>query len=175
MKDLRAYQIPFVGLKLGEHHFNFVLESSFFSHFEESLVNEGQVFVDLTFDKKERLFVLNFDISGSIKSECDRCGQPFDLPIHGNYTIYVKVGDEREEDKDNEDVVWISEGDSMVDVAEMIYEFVHLSLPIKKTHPDLKNGEPGCDPEIIKLLGIAEAEKKDIDPRWDILKNLSKN
>ena len=93
MKDLRAYQIPFVGLKFGEHHFNFVLESSFFSHFEESLVKEGQVFVDLTFDKKERLFVLNFDISGSIKSECDRCGQPFDLPIHGNYTIYVKGGD----------------------------------------------------------------------------------
>lgn len=177
MKDLRAYQIPFVGLKLEEHHFNFVLEDAFFSHFEDSLVKQGKVFVDLIFDKKDRLFVLNFDISGSVASECDRCGQAFDLPIHGNYTMYVKVGDEREEDKDNEDVIWISDGDSVLDVSEMMYEFVHLSIPIKKTHPDKKNGEPGCDPEILKLLATEkeEEDKKEIDPRWDILNNLSKN
>ena len=59
----------------------------------------------------------------------------------------------------------------------MIYEFVHLSIPIKKTHPDKKNGDPGCDPEILKLLATEkeEEDKKEIDPRWDILNNLSKN
>lgn len=175
MKDLREYQIPFVGLKLGVHHFNFVLEEDFFRHFENSLVKQGQVFVDLEFDKKDRLIVLNFDVSGSIVTECDRCGQQFNLPIHGNHTMYVKIGDRREEDVDNEEVVWIGEGESVLDLSEMIYEFVHLSLPIRKTHPDTKEGLPGCDPEILKFLASEEQLKHDKDPRWDILNNLNSN
>jgi uncharacterized metal-binding protein YceD (DUF177 family) len=180
VNELREYQIPFVGMKLGLHHFNFELEDTFFSHFEGSEISQGKVFIDLEFDKKERLFVLNFDVSGSVLSECDRCGQAFDLPIHGNHTLYVKLGDKREEDVDNEEVIWIPESDSVLELAEVIYEFVHLSLPIKRTHPDLKDGSPGCDPEILKLLGTEPDETNENindnkDPRWDILNNLNTN
>lgn len=174
MKELREYQIPHVGLKEEIHHFNFEIGAEFFSHFEGRQVHESKIFVDLEFDKKDRLFVLNFDISGSIETECDRCGQNFNLPIHGNYTLYVKVGDQREEDADNEEVIWISEGESMLDVSEIIYEFIHLSIPLRVTHPDKPDGTPGCDPEILKLLGTKEEENNDaIDPRWDILNNLN--
>lgn len=177
LKDLREYQIPFVGLKEGVHHFNYELDDVFFRHFPESQVQEGKVFVDLALDKKERLFVLNFDISGTIKTDCDRCGQPFDLPIHGNYTMYVKLGDKREEDVDNEEVVWIPDSESILDVSEIIYEFVHLSVPMLKVHPDTKEGLPGCDPEILKLLSEEEEApgEQDNDPRWDILNNLNIN
>ncbi len=179
MNELREYQIPFVGMKLGLHHFNFELEEQFFSHFEGSEVSKGKVFIDLEFDKKERLFVLKFDVSGTISTDCDRCGQPFDMPIHGNHILYVKLGDKREEDVDNEEVIWIPESESVLDLAEIIYEFVHLSLPIKRIHPDLRNGEPGCDPEILKLLGSmpdeTENNEENKDPRWDILNNLNTN
>lgn len=180
MNELREYQIPFVGMKLGLHHFNFELEETFFSHFEGSEVSKGKVFIDLEFDKKERLFVLKFDVSGSITTECDRCGQEFDLPIHGNHTLYVKLGDKREEDVDNEEVIWIPESKSVLDLAEIIYEFVHLTLPIQRTHPDLRDGKPGCDPEILKLLAsedevAGEDDNSNKDPRWDILNNLNTN
>ncbi|MEZ5014817.1 MAG: DUF177 domain-containing protein [Chitinophagales bacterium] len=177
MKDLRAYQIPFVGLKLGLHHFNYALDGSFFSHFEGSEVEEGQVFADLAFDKKERLFVLNFDISGTVLTVCDRCGQDFDLPIHGNFTVYVKIGDKREEDRDSEEVIWIPESESILDISEMLYEFTHLSLPMLRVHPDRPDGKPGCDPEITRLLEneTDETEQENPDPRWDILNNLNEN
>ena len=177
MNDLREYQIPFVGLKPGVHHFNYELDDVFFGHFPESQVQRGKVFVDLALDKKERLFVLNFDISGSVASDCDRCGQPFDLPIHGNYTLYVKVGDKREEDKDNEEVLWIPESESILDISGPMYEFIHLSLPMVKVHPDTREGLPGCDPEILKLLNSSEEEEKkeEHDPRWDILNDLNIN
>lgn len=164
-------------MKLGVHHFNFELDESFFSHFESSLIKQSKVFIDLEFDKKDRLFVLNFDVSGTVLSDCDRCGQPFDFPIHGNYTLYIKLGSQREEDVDNEDVMWVADNESVVDLAETIYEFVHLSLPIKKAHPFLPDGKPSCDPEIVKLLGNEEAgnEQQDNDPRWDILNNLNTN
>ncbi len=175
MNEMREYQIPFVGLKPELHHFNFELDASFFSHFEGSQVTQGKVFIDLAFDKKDRLFVLNFDVSGSVGTDCDRCGQPFELPIHGNYTLFVKVGDKREEDADNDDVIWIAESESVLDVSEMIYEFVHLSIPIKRAHPLDRNGIPGCDPEIIKLLGTHDEVNNEKDPRWDILNNLNSN
>ncbi len=175
MKELREYQIPHIGLKEGMHHFNFEIGEAFFSHFDESQVHQAKIFVDLALDKKERLYVLNFDVSGSIHEECDRCGQQFDLPIHGNYTIYVKIGAAREEDADSEEVIWISEGDALLDLSEIIYEYIHLSIPMQITHPDRPDGSPGCDPEILKLLGSHEEEKTETDPRWDILNKLNKN
>ncbi len=177
LNDLREYQIPFVGLKAGVHHFNYELDEAFFGQFPESQVQQGKVFVDLALDKKERLFVLNFDISGSIATECDRCGQQVDLPIHGNYTLYVKLGDKREEDKDSEEVMWLPDSESMLDVSGPMYEFIHLSVPMAKVHPDTRTGEPGCDPEILKLLTQEEEpeEEKHTDPRWDKLNDLNIN
>jgi len=175
MKELREYQIPFTGLKEGLHHFNYELDEAFFGHFPESQVQQGKVFADLSLDKKERLFVLNFDISGSVRTDCDRCGQAFDLPIHGNYTLYVKVGDKREEDRDNEEVMWIPESESHLDLAAPLYEFIHLSVPMLRVHPEDGSGKPGCDPEIVRLLEESARADRDKDPRWDILNKLNTN
>lgn len=174
MKVQREYIIPFIGLKEGLHHYNYEIKKEFFSHFEDSQVQECSLFADVAFDKKERLFILNFDISGTIESECDRCGQIFQLPVHGNHTLYVKIGDLREEDENNEDVIWLNESESNLDVSEMLYEFIHLSIPIRKIHPDRADGTEGCDPEILKRL----TENKPLheqDPRWDVLNKLSNN
>lgn len=172
---MREYQIPFAGLKPGLHHFNFELDETFFEHFAESQIHTSRIFADLALDKKERLLVLNFDISGSFETECDRCGQLFNLPIHGNYSMYVKIGDAREEDRDNEEVIWLGEHASMVDITEMLYEFVHLSIPMHRVHPDRPDGTPGCDPAILERLSKKEDNKNDTDPRWNILSKLHKN
>ncbi|MBC8047802.1 MAG: DUF177 domain-containing protein [Fimbriimonadaceae bacterium] len=174
VKELREYIIPFLGLKNGVHHFNYEIDTTFFTHFEASLVHESKLFADVTLDKKERLFILNFDISGTIKAECDRCGQEFDMPIHGNHSIFVKIGDKREEDENNEEVIWIDEVESSLNIAEMLYEFIHLSIPIKKNHLDNPDGTAGCDPEILKHIGEHQ-EANNIDPRWEILNKLNKN
>lgn len=171
VKELREYNIPFSGLKTGIHHFNYELDETFFSHFENSLVNKSRIFADLSFEKKERLFILNFDISGSIVTECDRCGQEFDLAVHGNHTLYVKLGDMRSEEEDNEEVIWLPENEVVLNIAEPLYEFIHLSIPMHKTHPDTPNGKSGCDPEIIKHIG-EHPDKETTDPRWEVLKKL---
>ena len=35
MEELKEYTIPFIGLKNGEHHFDFQIEQAFFDHFAE--------------------------------------------------------------------------------------------------------------------------------------------
>jgi hypothetical protein len=41
MKALKAYTIPFVGLKLGEHHFDYDIDNTFFHKFEYNEFNAG--------------------------------------------------------------------------------------------------------------------------------------
>ncbi|MFN3940629.1 MAG: YceD family protein [Chitinophagales bacterium] len=176
MKETREFRIPFIGLKTGVHHFNFEVTDTFFAHYPDSLIKQGKIFADIHFDKKERLFILNFDISGSITTDCDVCGQKFQLPIHGNHTQFVKIGTVPEEaEKSDEDVIWLPESESILDLSDMLYEFIHLSLPIRHLHPNKPDGTPECDPEIIKLLDSTRQEQVNPDPRWAALKNFHKD
>ena len=48
-----------------------------------------------------------------------------------------------------------------------------LALPIKRVHPDDKNGKSTCDPVMLKKLEeLIIDEETDTDPRWDELKKL---
>jgi uncharacterized metal-binding protein YceD (DUF177 family) len=80
---------------------------------------------------------------------------------------------EPEKEDEEEDVMWISENDVNVDMSDWLYEFIHLSVPLRKVHPDLTDGNPGCDPKVISKLK-AEQSKPESDPRWDKLKSLDK-
>ncbi len=42
LKSLRTYSIPFTGLKLGKHHFDYVITNAFFDEFEYSLVKKAR-------------------------------------------------------------------------------------------------------------------------------------
>ena len=63
-----------------------------------------------------------------------------------------------------------------LDLKQYIYEYIHLALPIKRVHPDDKNGKSTCDPEMLKKLKehIVNNENEN-DPRWDELKKLMNN
>lgn len=173
---MREYRIPFIGLKKDVHHFNFKVDDAFFEHYPDSLIKHGKIFCDIDFDKRDRLFILNFDISGSITTDCDVCGQQFQLPIHGNHTQYIKIGSVPEETSlSDEDVIWIPESESILDLSDMLYEFIHLSLPIRHVHPIKSDGTSGCDPEILKLLNSTKQEQDNPDPRWAVLKNIHKD
>ena len=73
MKSLQQYSIPFTGLKLGVHQFEFGVDDSFFKEFEYSLVKSGKLKVDLDLEKQETMMILHFHIYGGIKLGCDVC------------------------------------------------------------------------------------------------------
>ena len=51
MRVKHPFVIPFVGLKPGEHHFEFILEETFFKEFDHSEVDNGRFVVDVLLDK----------------------------------------------------------------------------------------------------------------------------
>ncbi len=39
-----------------------------------------------------------------------------------------------------------------LDLKHYFYECISVSIPYRKVHPDLPDGESGCDPEMLKKL-----------------------
>jgi len=62
LKSLQQYSIPFTGLKLGVHNFEFEVNDAFFGEFEYSLVKSGSLKVELELDKQETMMFLHFYI-----------------------------------------------------------------------------------------------------------------
>ena len=177
MSKMSRYNIAFKGLSQGKHEFLYELDKSFFGAFENSIVEDGQVSVNIVLEKQSALLVLWFYINGTVNIQCDRCLGLFDQPISGKNRIIVKFGEENLDDGD--DVIWVSVNDYQLNVAQLMYEFVSLALPIRHVHPDNENGESACDPEMIdKLnnLNVSKNDEEDItDSRWDGLKKLLDN
>ena len=52
MKPLKEFEIPFVGLKIGKHNFEYQIDNKFFEYFEYEEFNDVNVDVNLELDKK---------------------------------------------------------------------------------------------------------------------------
>ena len=63
MKPLKAFDVQFVGLKLGAHIFEYDIEHTFFEHFEYDEFNDVQLKTTLKFQKKTTLLELDFEIA----------------------------------------------------------------------------------------------------------------
>ncbi len=136
MKAFSKYEIPFVGLKSGEHFFNYSVDNDFFAEFEESPISDGKFEIELIFEKGN-FFTLTFNIIGSVAAECDRCAEKFELNFEESHPLMVKFDDniaiEEDVPETDEDLIYISRNETHLNVARFIYEFIILSIPIKKS------------------------------------------
>lgn len=178
MKSLKQYSIPFTGLKIGQHQFNFEVDGGFFDEFEYSLVKDGLLSVSLLLEKRETLMVLNFHIKGNIQLSCDKCLSNFPHEVDAKDRLIAKFT-ESDDLADSEDVIIITKNENEVDVSLFIYEIVNLQVPYVSICEDPGN-TPSCDLEMLKKideLSIDEekSESEKQDPRWDVLKNIRKN
>ncbi|MFZ4401807.1 MAG: YceD family protein [Bacteroidales bacterium] len=168
MGYLKQYILPFSGLSLDKHYYHFDIDGKFFAEFEYTEIEQASINVDLTLDRQERMLVLDFAINGSINVMCDRCLDNFDFTVDKHERLIVKLGDKWEEE--SEDILIIPESEHQIDISSYLYEYIVLMLPIKKTHPEDKDGNTKCNPEIINKLN--ELSKPEPDSRWDSLKGL---
>ena len=169
MKALQEFEIPFLGLKEGIHDYAFDIDAEFFESFEYSEVKQGQVHVDVSMERQERMLIFNFSIKGSIELPCDRCLSPIQLEVNGNERLIVKFGQEWKEESD--EVVIMPETESRIDISGFIYEYIMLMLPYKRVHPeDEEIGESLCDGSMVEKL--QHYSEQEADPRWDALKEL---
>ena len=171
----RDFVINFGSLAGGEHEFEFEVKDSFFKRFENSIVEKGDIDVLVVVEKKDNMLLLDFTMEGTVTIQCDRCLEDLALDIEGYNELIVKVGEESEEL--SEIVIVISSKEYEFDVAQYLYEFITLMIPMRNVHDESDSGQK-CDPEILKELEkhfTQENPEPPTDPRWDALKNINLN
>jgi len=174
VEKLSLYAIAFKGLKEGKHEFDYQIGPSFFELFENSLIDQADIQVRITLEKRSSYMSLALVLKGTVRLTCDRCLELYDQPVKHNAVLIVKSGEGNNEDED--EVIWLHPEDYQLNVAQIIYEYSCLSIPLRHVHPSGKEGQHGCNPEMLRKINeyrvSAAAEN---DGRWDQLKNLLNN
>jgi|SRR5205809_2196071 len=173
MNFRREFEIAFVGLKPGVHHFEYLIDNKFFAHYGQQDFSNCNANIKLELDKKNSFMLLKFDVDGTVDVSCDRCGNPLTLRLWDEFKVMVKLvdnPDEMNEQEEDPDVYYISRGESHLHLADWIYEFINLSIPLQKMCPPDEVGGPQCNKEVLAKLSQAENINKEANPLWKALK-----
>lgn len=173
LKSLRTYAIPFTGLKLGKHEFDYVVTDAFFDEFEYSLVKKADLQCKVDLEKQETMLILNFHITGNIQLACDKCLADYPQQVDIKEQQIAKFSDEPIDE--DEEVITLTKNDHEINIAGLIYEYINVAAPFIATCGNEGN-TPYCDKDMLdrlnKLSAGDEQPEQQIDPRWDALKNI---
>ncbi len=167
------YDIEFKGLKEGLHEFEFEVDNKFFAHFEESLVDNGEITIKVVLEKRSSFIKLHLNIVGWLELNCDRCLDNYQQAISNETEMIVKFSEN--EFDEGENIMWVNPEEYHINLAQIIYEYITLSVPLRHVHPKNKDGKRDCNKEMLKKLKNymhpESDDKTSTDPRWDALRN----
>ena len=148
------------GLSNGEHPFHFKVDGSFFEAYESDTVSDAELDVNALITKEPGRMSLDLGITGDVTVKCDRCTGdvtvkcdrcladlkiPVDIQVP--FSVMFSSYAEDAEEGVSDEVILLDGSSSEIDLGQIIYDYVNLSLPIKKVHPE---GE--CDPVMMEKL-----------------------
>lgn len=182
MDKMESFKIDLLRPSFGEGQLQFIIDDDFFATIN-GLIDRGSVKTCVDCKCTGSMYKFQIHSEGTIVVPCDRCLADLELRIDTVDELVVKLGDEYQ---DEGDCVIVPEAEGYIDLAQYIYEFIALSMPITCCH------EPGkCDDSMMRELskhqaarsGQEDEEKDDskgdddevIDPRWAALSKLKEN
>lgn len=182
MDKMESFKVDLLGPSSIDGQLQFDVDDDFFAAID-GLIERGSV--KTTVDCKCTGIMYKFQIHsvGTIVVPCDRCLSDLELRIDTTDELVAKLG---EEYQDEGDCVIVPETEGIIDLAQYIYEFIALSMPITCCH------EPGkCDDSMMQELSKHQAARSgqedeeaddsdgdddgEIDPRWAALSKLKGN
>lgn len=167
-KEIKKYLIPFSGLKLGEHLFEFKIEDAFFKEFNSTEIDKADIHVKVLMHKKSTMLSLHFTITGKVEFSCDICTENYIQNIEHEFDLIVKFSD-YESIEDTDEIIVLPTNEHTLSIAQQLYEFIHLALPTKRTHEN----DDDCNQDMLKKIDeLSYQEPEQSDKRWDNLKKL---
>lgn len=192
MGIMDTYKIDLLSPQLEGKTFEYHIGDTFFSSID-GLLQRGDIRTTVRCFSTGTIFKFQIQSIGYVIVPCDRCLSDFELRIETTDILSVKLGDEYVDDGE---CVIVSEAEGYLDLAQFIYEFIALSMPMTHCH------EPGkCDDAMMLELsrrqstrsGAEDDECSDsenssaldlltgedsvepVDSRWAVLKTLKDN
>lgn len=187
MAKFSQYKIALRNFSNESQLYDFQLDNEFFKHVDGAAdIQKGSVKVALVVRKTPAAFEFSFDLQGIVYVPCDRCLDEMPVEVNSQNRLFVKFGKEFSEESD--EIVIIPEEEGEINVVWFIYEFVALSIPMKRIHPpgkcnkimtsklnkykpDASSQDGGDEDDEVEMGG--DDAPADVDPRWDSLKDLN--
>jgi len=166
------FVVPFKGLKVGAHKFEFLINKEFFDLYQYNDVFDAEVSVHLNFNKKSTIFELSFEAEGNVQVSCDLTNELYQQPIKSNLELIVNFGETYNDE--NIDILILPHEAYEIDISSFIYEMIVLAIPAKRIHPGVIDGTLKSDilDKLKELQPKLTINNKGSDPRWDKLKGL---
>lgn len=150
-----SFIVPINGLAQGRTEFRRRVGKTFFERFENSEILAAELDVEVSVEKSGRFIGVDCDIVGDVTVTCDRCLGDLKMPVQTGFSLSVKFGSEPSDGngsvENGREIVWLPESDADFDLSQIVYDYVCLSLPVQRVHPE---GE--CDPETLKYLSSGD-------------------
>mgnify|MGYP004558071803 CR=1 FL=1 len=152
--------VPINGLPQGRKEFRWRVGKTFFEHFENSEILAADLNVEVCAEKSGHFIGIDCDVTGDVTVACDRCLEELRLPVGTGFSLSVKFGQESADSSDaaegEREIVWLPESDADLDLGQIVYDYVCLSLPVQRVHPE---GE--CNPDAVKYLSSEDEQSVD--------------
>jgi uncharacterized metal-binding protein YceD (DUF177 family) len=148
------------GLRQGAHTYGWRIGDEFWKDRAEGGIIGGEIEVAATLEKGATgVMRLAVEITGTVTVPCDRCLEDCALPVDYRGSLAVKTSEEQQPFEG--DVLWLSPGDTHIDLEQYVYESVVLSLPLQRVHPEDVHGQPLCNPAMLQRFKIVTEEEFD--------------
>lgn len=160
MGIMDTYKIDLLSSGLGGKTFEYEIGDEFFAEIG-GLIQRGSIHTTVVCLSAGSVYKFRIHSIGTIIVPCDRCLADLKLRIETADDLSVKLGSEYADDGD---CVIVPESEGYLDLAQFIYEFIALSMPMACCH------EPGkCDDAMMHELsrhqstrsGFEDAEQED--------------
>jgi uncharacterized metal-binding protein YceD (DUF177 family) len=134
-------------------------ENDFFEALDQNLIQKGHFKATVALSKNETMIQMIYKISGSVELTCDRSLDLFDFPVDITQKMILKFSDHNEEI--TEELMLIDRNIQYINVAQDIFDFIGLQIPIKKLHPRFTQDEVTYESLMRKFDD--EYEEEDLD------------
>lgn len=170
-RELSKYDILIHGLEDKNHEYEFEGTDAFFGEFEQDIVEGGSFKVKVLLEKNATLIRLNLAITSRLRLQCDRSLEIFEEEFHSDEMHIFKFGSTAAEI--SEDLEVIPFGTHKINIADLLFDYILLQVPMKKLHPKFRTEDTSEEGTLVYRDPEFTEEKEEIqDPRWAALINL---
>jgi len=161
-------KIQIAGLSEGLHNFQFREPVADVGLGEEF---DGDVKVDVMLEKSGKQLFVKADVDATGEFACDRCAEPFSLPLHATFQMYYVWNPGDEEILDPSEVQVIPPGLPVINLTDEVRQTVLLAVPLKLLcREECKGLCPRCGADLNKEPCACPPEAT--DGWWETLRGL---
>ncbi|MBC7409455.1 MAG: DUF177 domain-containing protein [Arcicella sp.] len=156
---LNTFKIDIFRLESKQYMHEFEGNDDFFEALDQNLIQKGHFKATVSLNKNETMIQMIYKISGNVELTCDRSLDLFDFSVDITQKMILKFSDHNEEI--TEELMLIDRNTQYINVAQDIFDFIGLQIPIKKLHPRFTQDEVTYDSLMQKFE--EEYEEEDFD------------